>query len=148
MHEAEHGNTVRTSLWSGGKGSPRMDRRILPMLGLPHYDRLVCNDDDRQAGPMRARKEFKPTTKIFESLRQEQGRQNSFSPKNEITRQRLFDEALRADLEWMSQRWRTYSSQSSSSASSSTIWWQHEHEHQASQWCEHQGESEQSLREH
>ena len=38
---------------------------------------LVCNDDGRQAGPMRARKDFKPTTKILTSLRQEQGRQNA-----------------------------------------------------------------------
>ena len=36
---------------------------------------LVCNDEDRQAGPMKARKDFKPTTKILASLRQEQGRQ-------------------------------------------------------------------------
>ena len=38
----------------------------------------MCNDKDRQAGPMKARKDFKPTTKILASLRQEQGRQNSF----------------------------------------------------------------------
>ena len=40
---------------------------------------LVCNDDDRQAGPMTARKDFKPTTKILASLRQQQGRQNPFN---------------------------------------------------------------------
>ena len=60
---------------------------------------LMCNDDDRQAGPMNARKDFEPTTKIFSSLRQEQGRQNSSFPENERMRQRQFDEALRAELE-------------------------------------------------
>ena len=40
---------------------------------------LVCNHDDRQAGPMRARRDFRPTTKILASLRQEQGRQISFN---------------------------------------------------------------------
>ena len=39
---------------------------------------LVCNDDDRQAGPMRERRNSKPTTKILTSLRQEQGRHNFF----------------------------------------------------------------------
>ena len=29
---------------------------------------LVCNDDDRQAGPMRARKDFKPTTKTSHKI--------------------------------------------------------------------------------
>ena len=99
-----------------------MDRRILPIPGLPHYDRNllhcishqwhryestitpVCNDHDRQAGPTRARKDFRPTTKILTSLRQEQGRHNFFVPMNERVRQRPFDDALRAELEWMSQQ--------------------------------------------
>ena len=34
---------------------------------------VTCNDGDRHAGPMKARKDFNPTTKILESLRQEQG---------------------------------------------------------------------------
>ena len=72
---------------------------------------LVCNDDDRQAGPMRARKDFQFVTKILTRLRQERGRQDSFIPKNERVRQRLFDEALRAELEWQSQHWKTYWSQ-------------------------------------
>ena len=67
---------------------------------------LVCNDDDRQVGPMRARKDFKTTTKILTSLRQEQGRQNSFIPKNERVRQRNFSEALRTELEWQSPNWK------------------------------------------
>ena len=29
---------------------------------------LVCNDEDRQAGPMKAREDFKPTSKILASL--------------------------------------------------------------------------------
>ena len=106
---------------SNFSAGPRMDRRILPILGLPHYDRhlphrteapedqyestitFVCNDEDRQAGPMEARGDFKPTTKFLASLRQEQGRHNSFLPKNERMRQRPFDEALRAELQWVSQ---------------------------------------------
>ena len=93
---------------------------------------LVCNDDDdRQAGPMRARKDFRPTMEIFTSLRQELGRQNSFIPKNERVRQRPFDEALRAELESMSQIGKP-----SSSSSSWQQWWQHEL--QDSQWREHQ----------
>ena len=39
-------------------------------------------------------------------------------PKNERVRQRPFDEALRADLDWQSQHWKTYWSQTSSSSSS------------------------------
>ena len=66
----------------------------------------MCNDDDRQVGPMRARKDFKTTTKILTSLRQEQGRQNSFIPKNERVRQRNFNEALRTELEWQSPNWK------------------------------------------
>ena len=106
--------------------------------------RLVCKDDDRQAGPMRARRDFKPITIILTSLRQEQGRQHSFIPKNERVRQRPCDEALRPELEWQSQNWKTCWSQPSSSSSSSQQWWQREHqdsqrrEHQDAQWREHQ----------
>ena len=39
---------------------------------------LACNDGDRQSGPMKARRDFRPTTKFLASLRQEQGRQTSF----------------------------------------------------------------------
>ena len=90
---------------------------------------LVRNDDDdREAGPTRARRDFEPTTKINTSLRQEQGRQNSSIPKNERMRQRTFDEEFRAELEWMSQDWKTFWSQpsSSSSSASSQKWWHHE----------------------
>ena len=52
---------------------------------------LVCSDEDRQAGPMTIRKDSKPTTKILASLRQEQGRQNSFIPK---TRQQGKDHSM------------------------------------------------------
>ena len=41
---------------------------------------LVRNDDDRQAGPMGAGKDFNTMTKIVTSRRQEQGRQNSCIP--------------------------------------------------------------------
>ena len=105
---------------------------------------LVCNDEDRQPGPMIARKDFKPTTKNLASLRPEQGRLNFFIPKNERMRQRQFDEALRAGLEWTSQNWRTTFSQPCFSSSSSHNLWQHEHqdshwrEHQDSQWQDHQ----------
>ena len=64
-------------------------------------------------------------------------------------RQRPFNEALRAELEWMSQNWRTYVSQPSSSSSSSQNWSQHEHqdarwsEHQDSQWQDHQWQDHQ-----
>ena len=33
---------------------------------------LTCNDEDREAGPMKATKDFRPTTKIIASVRQEQ----------------------------------------------------------------------------
>ena len=45
---------------------------------------------------MRARKDLKPISRILTSLRQEQGRENSFIPKNERVRQVPIDEALRA----------------------------------------------------
>ena len=60
---------------------------------------LVCNDVDRQAGPTRARRDVTSTTRTLTSLRQEQSRQQSSTPKNERVRQRPFDEALRAKLE-------------------------------------------------
>ena len=88
---------------------------------------LVRNDDDdREAGPIRARRDFEPTTKILTSLRQQQGRQHSSIPKNERMRQRTFDEEFRAELEWMSQDWKTFWSQPSSSSPSSQQWWHHE----------------------
>ena len=121
--------------------SPWMDRRISPILELPHDDRhllhrtslapeapvrgtvtLVCNDEDLQAGQMRARKDFKPTTQSLASLRQELGWQNSFIPKNERVRQRPVDETLRAELEWQSQNWKTCWSLPFSSSSSSQQW--------------------------
>ena len=55
-----------------------------------------------------------------------QGRQNAYIPKNERALQRPFNEALRADLEWHSQNWRSHWSQTSSS-SSSQQWCQHDH---------------------
>ena len=89
---------------------------------------LVCNDEDRQAGPMKARKDVGPTTKILASLRQEQGRENSCIPKNERLRQRPFDETLRAESEWMSQIENLFLATFSSSSSSQQNWWQHEHQ--------------------
>ena len=64
-------------------------------------------------------------------------------------RQRPFDEALRAELEWQSQIWKTYFWQPSCSTSSSHKWWQHEHqdsqwrEHQDTQWRDHQWQDHQ-----
>ena len=106
-----------------------------------HYENtifLVSHDDDRQAGPMRARKDFQSTTQNLTDLRQEQGRKNSCIPKNERARQTPFDEALRADLEWHSQNWKTYSSQTSSSSSSQQLW---QHEHQDTQLARTPGHS-------
>ena len=57
---------------------------------------MKCNDTNRQAGPMKARKNHPLTTKVLEGLREEQGRQNFFIPQNERTRQRPFDEELQA----------------------------------------------------
>ena len=65
---------------------------------------------------------FKSTTQNLTVLRQEQGRQKVYILKNKRARQRPFDEALRADLEWHSQHWKTHCSHSSSS-SSPQQWW-------------------------
>ena len=80
---------------------------------------LACNDEDRVAGPMKARKDFRPTTKILAQVfdKNKDDRIPLFM-KNKRMRERLFDEALRAELEWMSQNWKTYFSQPSSSSSS------------------------------
>ena len=48
-------------------------------------------------------------------------------PKNERAHQRLCNEALRADLEWHSQNWRSHWSQTSSSSTSQQQW-QHDHQ--------------------
>ena len=88
---------------------------------------LVCNDVDRQAGPMRARKDFKSTPRTLTSLRQEQGRQNFLCPRTREYGKDHSIEALRADLKWRSHNWKTYWSQPSSSLSSQQ-WWQHGHQ--------------------
>ena len=59
---------------------------------------LLVSNDDKQAGLMRAREDFKSTTHNLAVLQREQGRQNAYTPKNERARQRPFDEASRADL--------------------------------------------------
>ena len=88
---------------------------------------LVCNDDDdREAGPITARRDSEPTTKILTSLRQQQGRQHYSIPKNERMWQRTFVEEFRPESEWMSQDWKTFWSQPSSSSASSQQWWHHE----------------------
>ena len=114
---------------------------------------LAGNVADRQAGPMKARRDFRPTTQILANLRQEQGgRQNSFIPKNESeakTTRRRIASRIRTDMStfssfWSSPpNWRTYFSLAVwrnllifSSSWSSQNWWQHEH--QDSQWREHQ----------
>ena len=64
--------------------SPWMDRRILPILGLPstsltsqpceqrhRYENtitLACHDKDRQVDTVNVEKDFKPTTQVIESL--------------------------------------------------------------------------------
>ena len=40
---------------------------------------LVCNDEDRQARPMKAREDFRPTTNTLACLRQEQERHEFLS---------------------------------------------------------------------
>ena len=89
----------------------------MPKPGLPHDDRhplqrnltqaepvrkkktsQVSNDDDKQAGAMRSRKEIKSTTKNITVLRQEQRRQDVHIPKNERARHKPFNEASRARL--------------------------------------------------
>ena len=64
---------------------------------------MACNDEGRQVAPMTGRKDFNFLRK-FSQFRQERGRQNFFSPKNERTRQTRFDDALRAKSERMSQK--------------------------------------------
>ena len=76
-------------------------------------------------------KDFKSTTQLLAGLRRKRGRQNVYIPKNERARQRPFDEAWRADLEWHSPNWKTHWSQTSSSSSSQQRW---QHEHQDTQW--------------
>ena len=82
-------------------------------------DALRMLEGRQNTSPMKARQDFKPSTKILASLRQEQGRQNSLIPKNERMRQKPFDEVLGAELEWMTQNWKTSFSQPSSFSSSS-----------------------------
>ena len=61
---------------------------------------MRCNDTSRQAGPMKARKDYQLTTRVFEGLREEQRPQISFIPKKERTRQRPFNEEPQAKLKW------------------------------------------------
>ena len=81
---------------------------------------LAMTEKDRQCGPMTSRSYFNPMTNALIGLRQEQGTENSYIPKNERTRQRPFDDRLQAKLEWLSQGWRTFFAQLSCSSSSST----------------------------
>ena len=97
-----------------------MDGRILPKLGLPDDDRHLLHRTQASAAPVREHhhvsRKSSTRTRTTEFL----------ITKNERTRQRPFDEALQAKLQWMSQNWRTYFSQPSSSSTSSQNWWQHE----------------------
>ena len=87
---------------------------------------------------MNRRSDYKDTPNALIDLRQEPGREKSYIPENERSRQRPFDEELQAKLEWLSLNWMTHFAQSCSSSSSAQNWWQHEHEHQSSQWHGHQ----------
>ena len=113
-----------------------MDESILPMLGLPHDDRrlqhrtlapeapvrkhiLVCSDDDgRQHGPMRARKDLEPTTK----------KSNKSSTRTRKTQ--IFSEERENEPGTI--RW--------SIASRPGRWWQHEHQdsrYHVTEWRDH-----------
>ena len=105
---------------------------------------LVCHDDDREAGPIRARRDSESTTKILTSLRQEQGRQHYSIPKNERMWQRTFVEEYRPELEWMSPDWKTsgrnllplhHPHKNGGTTNVRTLRWR---EHQDTQWRDHQ----------
>ena len=86
---------------------------------------------------MNRRSDYKTPTHALTSLRR--ARKTRFLYSEEWrTRQRPFDEELKADFGWLNQDWRTYFAQSSSSSPSSQNWWQHEHQHQDSEWHGHQ----------
>ena len=98
-----------------------MDRRILPILGSPHDDRHLQNRTLGTRGtgtktPSRwyAMIVIAKLRKISHVFDKNKDGQNSCIPKNERVRQRPFDEALRADLEWERQNWKTFWSQTSS----------------------------------
>ena len=56
---------------------------------------LACNDEDLQAGPMKATRDFKTITKILTSLRQEKrSTEFLYSEEPESKRQRPFDETF------------------------------------------------------
>ena len=74
---------------------------------------LLLSNDDKHAGRMRARKDFKSTTQNLAALQREYGRQNAQIPRNERARPRPCDEALRVDLEWHSQNCKSHWSQTS-----------------------------------
>ena len=72
---------------------------------------LACNDEDRQAGPMKARRDFRPTTKILASLRQEEGRQIFFIPKNERMRHSEHQDSQwreHQDTQWRDHQWQDH----------------------------------------
>ena len=96
-----------------------MDRRILPIPGVPHDDRhflhrhleaerhryestitWACSEKDRQARPMNARKDFRPTTKNSRKFatRTRTTEFFCFRREREKTRQRLFDEEVQEKL--------------------------------------------------
>ena len=77
--------------------------------GSSHEHQILSKscDADLQAGPMAKREDFKKTTKMLYSLREEQGKVDSFIPKDKRTRQRdELDLALQKRLEWLSRHWR------------------------------------------
>ena len=93
--------------------------RYLDYLDDRHLPHRTLAPQAPEAGPIRARRDSEPATKILTSLRQQQGRQNSSIPKNDRMRPRTFDEEFRPELEWMSQEWKTFWSQPSFSSASS-----------------------------
>ena len=96
---------------------------------------MKSSDPNLQAGPMCKSEDYKATTKLLLSLREEKGKAITCFPKKKRTRHRnVLDTKLQQRLEWLSQTWRTYFSTTSSSSSSRSHSWWRETQWQVDRW--------------
>ena len=82
----------------------------------PHHQRhrnentltMSCNDPNLQSGHMKNRGSYWAATRALRTLKEEQGRTNSFIRRKERVRQRNLDPKVQEYWIWLSENWRTH----------------------------------------
>ena len=101
---------------------------------------MKCGDPDLPLGPMKDWDDYQATARLLVNIRKAQGRDNTYIPKMQRTRQRnSLHPKVQEKLEWLSEEHFSKQSSSPSSSSSSSWrqnWWQ-DAQWQDSQWEDH-----------